>query len=144
MRKEIPIPGIVRDGYHWVLNRYRGRPDSEHEQAIIRTVITSIVVVYLLFYGHYEHGHFTALDHGIEMLALYLLFSVGLLVWIGFQPGISILRRGTGIAADLNITAYVMPMWQVNSMDHLRRNTTVFNTTNSGIGDLHNPVLAEE
>ncbi|HEX20572.1 MAG TPA: response regulator [Acidiferrobacteraceae bacterium] len=98
----------VRGGFLWVLNRFRDRADSEHEQAAIRAVITSIVVIYLLFYGYYEHGYFGALDHGIEMLALYLLVSVGLLVWIAAQPGISVTRRGIGIAGDLNITSYVM------------------------------------
>jgi two-component system sensor histidine kinase RpfC len=108
MRIDITIPNIVRGVFLLVLSRFRDRADSEHEQAIIRAVITSIVVIYLLFYGYYEHGYFSALDHGIEMLAFYLLFSVGLLVWIAAQPGISVTRRGIGIAGDLNITSYVM------------------------------------
>jgi len=33
------------------------------------------------------------------------------------------------------ITLYVMPMWQVNTMDHLRRNATTFRTTNDGFSD---------
>lgn len=36
-----------------------------------------------------------------------------------------------------NVTAYVMPMWMDNSMDHLRRNGTTFTTVNSGFGDLN-------
>jgi hypothetical protein len=40
-----------------------------------------------------------------------------------------------GITND--VTAYVMPMWMVNTMDHLRRNTTTFRVSNSGFGDLH-------
>ena len=34
------------------------------------------------------------------------------------------------------VTAYVVPMWQVNTMDHLRRNNTTFRVTNSGFSDL--------
>ena len=36
-----------------------------------------------------------------------------------------------------DITAYVMPMWMSNTMDHLRRNGTTFTTNNSGFSDLH-------
>ena len=40
-----------------------------------------------------------------------------------------------GITND--ITAYIMPMWMVNTMDHLRRDETTFTTSNSGLSDLH-------
>ena len=40
-----------------------------------------------------------------------------------------------GITDD--ITAYIMPMWMVNTMDHLRRNGTTFTTSNKGFSDLH-------
>ena len=36
-----------------------------------------------------------------------------------------------------NVTAYIMPMWMVNTMDHLRRDGTNFTTSNSGFSDLH-------
>ncbi len=36
-----------------------------------------------------------------------------------------------------NVTAYIMPMWMDNTMDHRRRNRTFFTTTNSGFGDLN-------
>ena len=36
-----------------------------------------------------------------------------------------------------NITAYIMPMWMVNTMDHQRRNRTTFTVNNSGFSDLH-------
>lgn len=39
-----------------------------------------------------------------------------------------------GVTDD--VTAYIMPMWMVNTMDHLRRNGTTFRTTNSGFSDL--------
>ena len=40
-----------------------------------------------------------------------------------------------GVTDD--VTAYIMPMWMVNTMDHLRRNGTYFTTSNSGFSDLH-------
>ena len=40
-----------------------------------------------------------------------------------------------GVTDD--ITAYIMPMWMVNTMDHRRRNGTTFRTSNSGFSDLH-------
>jgi len=40
-----------------------------------------------------------------------------------------------GVTDD--ITAYIMPMWMVNTMDHLRRDGTTFTTSNSGFSDLH-------
>ena len=36
-----------------------------------------------------------------------------------------------------NVTAYIMPTYNVNTMDHLRRNNTTFRTVNEGFGDLH-------
>jgi hypothetical protein len=35
-----------------------------------------------------------------------------------------------------DITAYIMPMWMVNTMEHMRRNNTFFTTSNSGFSDL--------
>ena len=35
-----------------------------------------------------------------------------------------------------NITMYIMPMWKVHAMDHVRMDTTTFRTVNAGAGDL--------
>ncbi|MBP60857.1 MAG: hypothetical protein CMJ62_04945 [Planctomycetaceae bacterium] len=40
-----------------------------------------------------------------------------------------------GVTDD--VTAYIMPMWMVNTMDHLRRDGTDFTTSNGGFSDLH-------
>mgnify|MGYP007082070714 CR=1 FL=1 len=62
------------------------RPDSEHEQALIRAVITAL----LFFYLYWSMSGDGRLDPGEILLlwicALYHLSSVGLFVRITFAP----------------------------------------------------------
>jgi two-component system sensor histidine kinase RpfC len=83
------------------------RPDSEHEQALIRAVITAI----LFFYLNWSMSRDGRLDRGETLLlwicALYHLFSVGLFVRITFAPiTTSRFRRSLGMVGDLVLTSY--------------------------------------
>ena len=80
--------------------RYRGREDSEHEQAFVRLAIIVVFLAYLL--------GATAFDRATgdrAALVLYVLLAetavaIGLLVWIAWRPKPSHARRWIGMLAD--------------------------------------------
>lgn len=84
------------------------RPDSEHEQALIRVVITGIVFIYLCVYWEVTHGgRITPEEQRVLWTsAFYHVFSVGLFFLITIEPGISPSRRYLGIVGDLSLPAY--------------------------------------
>ena len=84
------------------------RPDSEHEQALIRVVITALLFFYLYWSSCARDGR---LNPGEVILlwicGLYHLFSLGLFVLITIgSAGKSPFRRSLGIVGDLCLTAY--------------------------------------
>jgi two-component system, sensor histidine kinase RpfC len=84
------------------------RPDSEHEQALIRTVITAIVFGYL-YVGFAQDGIFTPIE--IQLLVLcgsYWLLSLALFGAILANPRISHERRLIGVFGDLGLSCYAI------------------------------------
>jgi hypothetical protein len=53
---------------------------------------------------------------------------------IGMTMEMHMVHIMRGITDD--VTAYVMPMWMVNTMDHLNRDGSTFRSTTSGFSDL--------
>jgi len=110
----LPAGGIVKFWRLLIQGRFRqawemlsGRPDSEHEQALIRAVITALI----FFYLYWSMSRGGGLDPReiivLWICALYHLFSVGLFVRITFAPvAASPFRRSLGLAGDLCLTAY--------------------------------------
>lgn len=98
----------VQDLIRQVRGRYRNRLDSEHEQALVRAIITSIVLVYLLAQGLLEFGDIGHYAHGMALLGGFLGFSILILGAIGASPAPSVARRVIGIFADLGIINYMM------------------------------------
>ena len=97
------VRGQVRQAWE-ILSR---RPDSEHEQALIRSVITALLFFYLSWSlprdGRMESGEVLLL----WICALYHLVSVGLFVRVTFAPNaISRFRRYLGMVGDLVLTSY--------------------------------------
>jgi two-component system sensor histidine kinase RpfC len=98
--------------------RFRGRPDREHEMVLNRLVFSVLILAYLLL---------TATDSpkAREMLIISIMycgFAVGFFVHILWRPGISPTRRLMAIAADLvtlsfglhsgnEVTAVLYPMY---------------------------------
>jgi len=83
------------------------RPDSEHEQALIRAVITALLFIYLNWSlsrdGRLDPEEFTLL----WICGLYHLFSLGLFLAITLSPaGKSTFRRCLGLVGDLCLTGY--------------------------------------
>ncbi len=84
------------------------RPDSEHEQALIRLVIT----IFALFYVYFLARRDGALDpverRALWIGAAYILFSFGMFAHVVVCRGISVPRRATGMVADLGVGSYAM------------------------------------
>ncbi|MFA6148433.1 MAG: ATP-binding protein [bacterium] len=98
------VRGQLRQAWE-ILSR---RPDSEHEQALIRAVITTLVYVYF---------HVSFIRDGIvnpvekQLLFLcgsYWVLSLALFVAIVSNPGVSHERRFIGVCGDLLLSCYAI------------------------------------
>jgi len=89
--------------------RLAARPDTEHEQAIVRIAIGVVLFVYLLPGALRETG--LAPGTGQLYLAVmigYLAFALAVYAGILFQPGISTMRRLASAAVDLGTLTFFM------------------------------------
>ena len=91
-----------------LFERIKNRPDSEHEQALLRIGILLILLVFLLSKIPDNWLHSGNWATGITILSASILFSIGLFCAILFSPGVSILRRITGIVFDISAFSYGM------------------------------------
>ena len=85
------MPGVSH--LRWLRARLAARPDTEHEQAIVRIAIGVVLFVYLLPGALRETG--LAPGTGRLYLAVmigYLAFALAVYAGILFQPGISTMR----------------------------------------------------
>jgi two-component system sensor histidine kinase RpfC len=91
--------------------RLRGRKDSEHEQALVRIVIASLVLAYM---GHVHVPGPEAQGH--EQVALiwgvgaFLAFSTFLFGAIVLSPAINVHRRVLGMVMDAAMTTYCVAL----------------------------------
>jgi len=88
------------------------RPDTEHEQALIRVVIVTLVLVYLLIYWFLLRKE-PLTDHEIRILYtafLYPAFSIGLFLHIVARPAPSPARRYLGIAGDIGLMSHAIAL----------------------------------
>ncbi|MGB5472918.1 MAG: ATP-binding protein [Gammaproteobacteria bacterium] len=76
----------------WTRSRLRGRPDSEHEQALIRVVIMSLIFLYFST---------TELDQVTLLAGSYLAVSAVLFTWILISPAMNVTRRVLGMVGDM-------------------------------------------
>ena len=97
------VQGKFRQAWE-ILSR---RPDSEHEQALIRAGITAL----LFFYLNWSVSRDGRVDPGelnvLRVCGLYHFFSIGLFVWITIgSAGKYPYRRALGMVGDLCLAAY--------------------------------------
>ena len=82
----------MKEGVALIVGRLSNRPDSEHQQALIRLVIACMILTYL--WGLQE---FAAPRSNIHLMFQVMLGEslIGLLLVAGivFRPGVSHLRR---------------------------------------------------
>jgi two-component system sensor histidine kinase RpfC len=90
-----------------MFNVFKNREDTEHEQAIIRIVVTICTFIYL--YVSYEiTGRTDNRILALSATSLYLLFSIFIVIAIVINKNISVPRRIIGILTDTSIVTYAM------------------------------------
>ncbi len=95
---------------HYFRKQFANRPDSEHEQAIVRLVIAALILAYLfslqmLSDEKSSDGNFSILVILLEsVVGLFLLSSIAL------QPGVSHIRRCIGMVADFSTIAIFLSL----------------------------------
>jgi two-component system sensor histidine kinase RpfC len=105
-RRKGPFANIGLQRLRAILRR---RPDTEHELTINRLILSSGIIVYLLVaraLGSVAAAH--ALDVAALPVAIFELIAAGLFVHILIQPGVSHVRRLTGIVSDVGIFSYAL------------------------------------
>ena len=87
--------------------RLAARPDTEHEQGIVRLVVAAAIGAYLLPGGLavFDWG---ALEFHYAVFTGYLVFSAILLAWIIGSNRVSRLRRCLALVADIATTSIAM------------------------------------
>lgn len=89
--------------------RLRARDDSEHEQAILRIVIVSFVLLYMvLSYSPTNFGEGHSEPTLVLGLCLALALALGLFIGICKWPGTNIYRRAVGMLADSGAATFCM------------------------------------
>ena len=86
------------------LNR---RDDTEHEQALVRVIISVLLSVYLIIQC-YVHNYISHAWHGVQILFFLSLFSTGIVASTIMSPASSRGRRILGMLADYGVTSYLM------------------------------------
>lgn len=91
--------------------RFAGRPDSEHGQAIVRVVIVSLFLGYLFALVRVagdEHAPVAAA--ALRFVLVDAVAGAVILAWIAWRPGISHPRRVLGMLADFGSMAAIMTL----------------------------------
>lgn len=92
------------------LEKLRRRPDSEHEQAIIRLVIGTVAFIYLFTAAFYD-GVVNATEIDVLIVSgLFVVISAGILFGIFLDQSTSVSRRVLGMVIDIGATTYGMYM----------------------------------
>lgn len=89
----------LRGVWLWLRRRLSGRADSEHEQILIRIVITSLMFVYINLVPLGADAERIIRD-SLLIYAFASIASLGLFIHLLARPGISRNRRLCGIATD--------------------------------------------
>ncbi|MEJ2175293.1 MAG: hypothetical protein P8Y76_10405, partial [bacterium] len=89
--------------FHWMRARLAARPDSEHEQSIVRVVVGFLLVLYLVP-GAIERGS----DPAVWVMLAYLGIAVCLFAHILVAPGVSPVRRVLAAICDVATASFCM------------------------------------
>jgi two-component system, sensor histidine kinase RpfC len=93
----------------WIRRRLSHRPDSEHEQALVRIAVLFVVLVYLLIDPVTGQGE-AAREYRVVlgMVAVGFIVGSGLILSILARPGISHARRVLGMISDYGLMGAAM------------------------------------
>ncbi len=93
----------------WMRARLAARPDTEHEQAIVRIAVGVVLFVYLLPGALRETGFAPGTDRlYLAVMVGYLAFALAVYAGILFQPGISTMRRLASACVDIGAVTFFM------------------------------------
>jgi two-component system sensor histidine kinase RpfC len=91
----------------WLRARIAARPDTEHEQALVRLVLAAVIGAYVLP-GGLAVFEWRALEFHYAMFTAYFAFSVLILGWVLSSGAVSHPRRCIALAADIGIVSTTM------------------------------------
>jgi len=93
----------------WIRSRLSHRPDSEHEQALVRIAVLFVVLVYLLVDPVTGQGN-AAREYRVVLGMVAVGFTVGsgLILSILARPGVSHARRVIGMVSDYGLMGAAM------------------------------------
>lgn len=101
--------GILRRGFQAVRQRLGNRPDTEHEQALVRLAVGSAFFFYLLPRALEEQSGFDGINHQfLAVMVSFLLVSLGIFLSILVKTEISVTRRILGAFLDSSAVTYFM------------------------------------
>lgn len=91
--------------------RFQNRPDSEHQQALVRLSIAVIMSAYLgaMMIGGAAGSHAVAT---FALICVETLLGIGILVHISMRPSVNFARRALGMFGDYATTGMVMYLLQ--------------------------------
>lgn len=90
--------------------RLSNRPDSEHQQALVRLVMLAVVVAYLQGVVNGRPEAAEPLRLSLHFLAVEFAVAFAILAWILARPGISPPRRVLGMVADYSLMGVGMAL----------------------------------
>ncbi|MEO6690173.1 MAG: ATP-binding protein [Dokdonella sp.] len=90
--------------------RYAGRPDSEHEQAIVRLVIVCLFLAYLLGVATVSTAHAVVVSTALKYLLCEGIVGAVLLTWLTLRPETSHARRIIGMISDYGAMGAIMTL----------------------------------
>jgi two-component system, sensor histidine kinase RpfC len=96
----------VSSAFAWIRGRLTGRPDSEHEQQLIRIAIGLVIFVpsFISFVDEPDPD----LVHLVEISGAYLFASFLFFFHLLYQPHVSVVRRLLALGMDLSTLSYFM------------------------------------
>jgi len=96
----------VPSTFAWIRSRLKGRPDSEHEQQLIRIAIGLVIFVPSL--ASYVGEPEADLVHLVEISGAFLFTSFLFFFHLLYQPHVSVVRRLLALGLDLSTLSYFM------------------------------------
>jgi two-component system sensor histidine kinase RpfC len=90
--------------------RLSNRPDSEHQQALVRLVMLAVVVAYLQGVVNGRPEAAEPLRLSLHFLAVEFAVAFAILAWILARPGVSPPRRVLGMVADYSLMGVGMAL----------------------------------
>jgi two-component system sensor histidine kinase RpfC len=108
MTNEVQEPRPWLAAWVWLRSRLKNRPDSEHQQALIRVVLGLLFASFLLFISGENDASGAAARQIALLAAVFVPFSFILFGLILKNPQVSVARRVIGMVADLATVSYLL------------------------------------